>query len=109
MRHAAQRKHGFSVKRLNGRDAHGQWIDRVVVEDHNATPAEVATTRLDFKAWLGTLSPRNREIARLLATGESTGETAKRFGVSAGRVSQLRGELRDGWWRFQGEPTCCGS
>ncbi len=86
----AQRRRGFEV----------EWIDAMVPEDRSATPAEVATARMDIRAWLETLTPRNREIAALLAAGESTGETAKRFGLSSGRISQLRGELCGSWERF---------
>jgi hypothetical protein len=38
-----------------------------------------------------------------LAIGNTTGEVAKRFDVSAGRVSQLRRELAESWKAFQGE------
>jgi len=55
---------------------------------------------MDIRAWLETLTPRNRAIAALLAVGESTGETAKRFGLSSGRISQLRGELCESWEKF---------
>ena len=74
----------------------------MVPEDRTATPAEVATARMDIRAWLETLTPRNREIASLLAVGESTGATARRFGLSSGRISQLRGELCGSWEAFQG-------
>ncbi|MCH7687365.1 MAG: hypothetical protein IH899_11900 [Planctomycetes bacterium] len=87
----AQRRRGFEV----------EWIDHMMPEDRSATPAEVATARMDIRAWLETLTPRNREIASLLAVGESTGETAKRFGLSSGRISQLRGELCGSWGKFQ--------
>ncbi len=92
MSHYAQRRRGFEV----------EWIDHMMPEDRTATPAEVATARMDIAAWLETLTPRNREIASLLAVGESTGETAKRFGLSPGRISQLRGELCESWEAFQG-------
>ncbi len=88
----AQRRKGFEV----------EWIDAMMPEDRTATPAEVATARMDIRAWLETLTPRNREIASLLAVGESTCETARRFGLSAGRISQLRGELCESWVAFQG-------
>ncbi len=88
----AQRRRGFEV----------EWIDHMMPEDRTATPAEVATARIDIRAWLETLSRRNRAIASLLAVGESTGATAKRFGLSSGRISQLRGELCESWEKFQG-------
>jgi hypothetical protein len=42
-------------------------------------------------------------MALKLAAGERTGDVAKRFKVSAGRVSQLRGELAESWRAFVGE------
>ena len=87
----AQRRKGFGF----------EWIDHMMPEDRSATPAEVATARMDIRAWLETLTPRNRAIASLLAVGESTGETAKRFGLSSGRISQIRGELCESWDSFQ--------
>ena len=57
MSHYAQRRRGFQV----------EWIDAMMPEDRTATPAEVATARIDIRAWLETLTPRNRGIARLLA------------------------------------------
>ena len=77
----------------------------VIVEDKRCGPAEIATMRIDFEAWLTTLSPRMRRIARVLATGETTGTTAARFGVSASRISQLRSQLKQAWHTFQGEPV----
>ena len=55
-----------------------------------------------LSAWLRTLTKRNRQIARALSLGETTCDVAKRFGLSAGRVSQLRGWLRVHWESFQG-------
>jgi hypothetical protein len=38
-----------------------------------------------------------------LAAGEFGRGTAKKFGLTAGRISQLRAELKRNWERFQGE------
>jgi transposase-like protein len=38
-----------------------------------------------------------------LARGESTSEAAKKFGVTAARISQLRLWLKESWEGFQGE------
>jgi hypothetical protein len=43
-------------------------------------------------------------VARV-AKGEATGTVARMFGLSAGRVSQLRQELRRSCEAFQGEPN----
>ena len=71
--------------------------------DKRSTPAEIAACRLDFQAWLRRLDRRRRAVAKRLAAGESTGEVACHFGVSTGRISQFRTELRDSWQAFQGE------
>ena len=80
----------------------GQWRE-ILVEDRRATPADVAITRIDFSAWLATLTPRERRIALMLGEGERTGAVAKLFGVSAARVSQMRGELCQAWHVFVGD------
>ena len=99
----AQRKKGFKVERLDKFDREtGEW-EEVLVEDKHAGPADVACVRLDFAAWLNLLSRRYRWIAEVLAIGETTNAVAKRFHVSAGRVSQIRKELKKAWERFQGE------
>ena len=76
-----------------------------ILEDRRAGPAETAAARIDTAAWLGSLPVRNRRIAETLATGETTKATAKQFGVTPGRVSQLRRELETSWLSFQGEAT----
>ena len=80
-----------------------------MAEDRHWTPADTAAARMDVSAWLATLPARTRELAERLALGESTQNAARMFGISSGRVSQLRRELERGWQRFQGElpPTQC--
>ena len=100
----ARRIRGFAIERLDQPDkSSGAWSQRLV-EDRRAGPAETAAARLDLAHWLGTLSPRNRRLAKVLATGETTGAVARRFGLSPGRVSQLRTMFRGDWERFQGAP-----
>ena len=79
-----------------------QWRE-VVVEDKHAGPAAVAATKIDFADWLRSLSSRQRKIATTLAVGETTTSAARRFGISPGRVSQIRRELKDSWDGFQGQ------
>jgi len=100
-----QLKKGVRVARLDCYDHDaGEWKE-IVVEDGHATPADIAATRIDFAAWLGLLSSRDRRIAETLAVGETTGAVANKFHVSAGRVSQLRREFKDSWDRFQEQTT----
>lgn len=81
-----------------------EWQE-VLVEDRNSGPAEVAVTRIDFSDWLATLPERNRHIAETLATGECTSRVARMFGISSGRIAQLRRELCNAWKNYQGEGT----
>ena len=99
----AQRKKGFIVERLDQFDDEENAWREVLIEDKNAGPAEVATTKIDFTEWFKTLPSRVRKIAKLLATGEKTSIVAKKFELSAGRISQLRKELACAWKGFQGE------
>jgi hypothetical protein len=76
-----------------------QWRE-VLVEDRKASPADIVAMRIDFSAWLTTLTSRNRQIAERLAIGESSGSVARLFSVSTGRISQLRRELQESWNQF---------
>jgi len=73
-----------------------EWLE-IVVEDRNATPADVVRVRLDFAAWLKTLPRRDRKVALDLARGNRTGEVARRYDLSDGRISQLRKEMHLSW------------
>ena len=100
-----QQRKKVRMTRLDRYDAdEGGWLE-IVVEDHRATPADIAATRLDFAAWLQTLRRKERRVAELLSTGESTKVAARRFRISPARISQLRRELRNCWLTFQGEPV----
>ena len=100
-----QRRTGVVVERLDRFDwREGQWKE-MLVEDRRSTPADLAAIKLDFHAWLATLGKRDRQIAENLAIGESTHGVAQKFGISAGRVSQLRRSFYDAWQALQGQPA----
>ncbi len=94
---------GVKVERLDRYDRQETEWRQVVVEDGRCGPAQIAATRIDFAAWLKTLPRRLRRIALTLAAGETTHATAHEFQVSPGRISQIRGELKQAWETFQGE------
>lgn len=101
----AQRKKGFVVERLDRLDREAdEWAEAIVEDHHTPVPDQVAF-RIDFPNWLMLLSNRNRRIAEALALGNSTSLVAKRFKLSPGRVSQLRGELYRSWQDYHGDPT----
>ncbi len=99
----AQRQKGFQVKQLDHwADALGQW-SQALVEDHHTPVDKQAAFRLDFPSWLSRLAPRQRRIAEFLAAGNSTCQAARRFRLSAARISQLRQDFHRDWLRFHGE------
>lgn len=98
-----QTRKGISLHSLDTDDETSGWRE-VLVEDRQAGLAEIAAVRIDFAQWLKTLPRRSRRLAQRLAAGETTSNAAQQFGISPGRVSQLRAELRRAWHAFQGEP-----
>ena len=98
-----QARKGLVVERLDKFDKNEEVWQEVLVEDKRCGPAEVAASRIDFDQWLKSLPVRHRKIAQFLSLGSRTSEAARRFRVSAGRISQLRKELDSSWRRFIGE------
>ena len=102
-RHCQKRK-GVRVRSLSRWDDQDQEWKELIVEDGRSTPADVAAFRIDFREFLRTLSRRNRKVALRLAKGHATSWIARKFKISAGRVSQLRRELHEAWQKFQADP-----
>jgi hypothetical protein len=115
----AQRRHGFSLEQLPPsttrsfaglytavRGQHQQDVLEDRLRDNTQTPApEQVCFRLDFPAWLDTLTARERRIVREMAANERTLDLSRRFDLSPARISQLRRELHNDWSRFCGEMT----
>ena len=113
----AQRKHGFHVAYLPPSTRSSQEYlyatpqGQVLLDafeerlrDNTLTPVpDQVAFRMDFPAWLRTLTPRERRIIRAMARNERTTDLGKQFEVSPGRISQMRQEFRDDWLRFHGE------
>jgi hypothetical protein len=99
----AQRQKGFAVERLDRFDLEkGRWTEAIVPDDRRPV-ADQAAFRIDFPAWLTTISHRNRRIAEKLAAGCTSKEVARQHRLSKSRVSHIRRELRQSWNTFQGE------
>ncbi len=81
---------------------YGRWIE-VMVEDKRAAVLDQVAAKLDVGVWWETLTKRMKEIAKDLAFGFSTSEVARKHGVTAGRISQLRRSLEESWAAFQQE------
>jgi hypothetical protein len=112
-----QKRHGFQVERLptSLRSSHdnlyssplGQEIQDELEErlcDNTATPVpDQVQFRIDFIAWLRTLTARERRIIRGMLRNERTTDLSKQFEVSPGRISQMRREFQVSWLRFCGD------
>ena len=80
----------------------GAWIDKLA-DDKRASVVDQVAAKLDVRAWFATLTKRTNEIAKDLALGFSTSEVARKHGLTAGRISQLRRTLEKSWTAFQKE------
>ena len=99
----AQRKKRFVVESLDRFDKDAdEWVE-AIVEDHRTPVPDQVAFRIDFPRWLTLQNNRNRRIAEALALGHSTGQVARRFKISPGRISQLRRELYRSWQEFHHE------
>jgi len=101
-----QRREGFRVKSLSVY-SHGQSTQDVldeVLHDNTHTPVpDQAQFRLDFRAWLTTLTPRERRLIRAMLLNERTSDLSKAFELSPGRISQLRREFQKSWRKYVGD------
>jgi len=88
------------LDRLNRRSGH--WRE-VLVADRTAGPADTAIARIDWTDWLASMSRRQRAIASVLASGETTGAVARKFRISSARISQLRVWFMENWNEFHGQ------
>ena len=99
----AQKRKRIPVERLDRFDeTRGEWME-AVVEDHRTPVVDQVAFRCDFPDWLKSLPARTRRIVQELALGHSTSDVAKRFGVTPGRISQMRREMHESWQEFQDE------
>ena len=97
----AQQRRGFTIAALpEGSSLNGNVLDDALA-DNTVTPVdEQVAFRLDFPHWLSTYSDRDRCIALELMAGEQTLGVSNKFGLSPGRISQMRSQFYDSWQRF---------
>lgn len=86
----------------HGQQAQDAFEERL--QDNDRTPvAEQVCFRLDFPAFLGTLSARDRRLVRFLSLGHSAKHASDRFKLSPARITQLRKRWQRDWRVFQGD------
>jgi hypothetical protein len=104
-------RHGVHVRSYFV-DRSGDGTDgwrQVAISDRKVPVPDLAAFRIDFARWLKTLSRRDRRIIAAFVEGQSTSSVADRFGVTAGRISQLRRRYEQMWQSFQGEAATCAA
>ena len=101
MNEQAQRRHGFYVGKLPDFSTLSENPLAEALIDNTRSPVpEQVMFRLDFPAWLRTRTQRDRRLIGDMAMGQRTLDMSRRYGLSPGRVSQLRREFHDDWLRF---------
>jgi hypothetical protein len=102
---SAQRRHGFRVSALPEVSTFSDNPLAEALHDNTQTPPdEQCAFRIDFPAWRATHAERDRRILDDLMLGERTLDVAGKYGLSPGRVSQLRREFLRDWCRYISEP-----
>ena len=72
-----QQRKGVVVERLDKFDREEECWEEILIPDQTCTPAELAASRIDFPAWLDTLSRRDRKVARFFAIGNRTSDAGQ--------------------------------
>jgi hypothetical protein len=101
----AQIGKGFRVERLDALDtADATWIQALI--DQKGWPIlDQVAAKLDVCAWFASLSRRMKQIATDLASGFTTAEAAQKYGLTRGRISQMRRSLETSWHMYQHESS----
>jgi hypothetical protein len=89
---------------LNSRDELDGYADRL--RDNTQTPVpDQAAFRIDWPRFFKTLSSRDRRLAGFLSLVNSALAAARKFGLSPGRVTQLRQKWCRDWRALEDEDS----
>ena len=101
----AQQRKGFAVCKLpDCSTLDGSPLDEALHDNTMSPPDQQAMFRIDFPAWRASRTERDRRILDDLMAGGQTLDVAGKYGLSPGRVSQLRREFLTDWRRYCDEP-----
>ena len=110
-----QRKRGFRVEALpmstcvsvevllgkpRGQEMQDAFEERLKDDGSTPVPDQVAF-RMDWPSFFTTLTTRDQRMAEFLSLGHSAKQAAEKFGLSAGRITQLRQRWCKDWRCFQ--------
>ena len=99
-RHCQWRRRFVAVSLSAENRLDGSVFDDTLADDTQTPVPDQVQFRCDFAKWRSRLSRLRLRILVALAQGHRTTDVAARFGISPGRVSQIRVELRDDWNRY---------
>jgi hypothetical protein len=100
----AQQRKGFAVGKLpDCSSLNGNVLAEALHDNTRSPPDEQCAFRIDFPAWRATHTERDRRVLDDLMLGERTLDVAGKYGLSPGRVSQLRREFLLDWRGFCGD------
>jgi hypothetical protein len=101
----ARQRHGFRVSALpEVSTLSDNPLSEALADNTQTPPDEQCAFRIDFPAWRATHAERDRLLLDDLMLGERTLDVAGKYGLSPGRVSQLRREFLTDWHRYCDEP-----
>jgi hypothetical protein len=101
----AQQRQGFAVGKLPDCSAlDGSPLHEALHDNTQSPVVEQVCFRLDFPSWRASRTERDRRVLDDLMVGERTSDVAGKYGLSPGRVSQLRREFLTDWHRYISEP-----
>jgi hypothetical protein len=101
----ARQRHGFAVCKLpDCSTVDGSPLEEALHDNTRTPPDEQCAFRIDFPAWRATHAERDRRLLDDLMLGERTLDVAGKYGLSPGRVSQLRRAFLLGWRLYISEP-----
>jgi hypothetical protein len=100
----AQQRYHIAVERLPSYSTlSGNPLEEALHDNTKSPPDETVCFKLDFTAWLASLSQRDRAFVEDVMIGERTLDVADKYGVSPGRIAQKRREYCQSWRTFCGE------
>jgi hypothetical protein len=101
----ARQRQGFAVGKLPDYSAlDGSPLAEALHDNTQSPVVEQVCFRLDFPPWRASHAERDRRLLDDLMLGERTLDVAGKYGLSPGRVSQLRREFLLDWRRYVSEP-----
>jgi hypothetical protein len=111
----AQQRQGFAVESLpsstrtsmhdlygkpQGQEMHDAFEERL--QDNTVTPPpDAAAFRIDWPRFFAALKARDQDLAVFLSLGHSCTAAAAKFGLTPGRVTQLRQQWHRNWLAFE--------